>query len=287
VHLSVSALSFGIYIWTNQANQAVMNTNRLLVLFALFVASVYGQAPNEGAVTDAALPDPCADVKCNDGEECVVKDGKGACECIDECPSEWNDYPRALCTIEDLTFRHECDLWRSKCLCSKGDSRCPNIGGRKPSQYEIKYYDECRDLKSLCDWDREKGTFPLRVAMWFRDLFNLKWSIPTGDSSDDTLLRPLTSQARNAAGKLFNQNSSNYTTVPGGILSYWFCEIDRDRSNSLDKNELTRLSQILSPSTPCLDEFLASCGSGSISADSWHQCFSVPTAERSTCQSFS
>lgn len=265
-----------------------MEWRLLAILFLVWTTTVCSQNSDDESTGEAPQTDPCADLKCSSGEECVIRGGKAACECIDECPAEWNDYPRSLCTTEGFTFRHECDLWRAQCLCQKGDSRCTtNESGKKPTQFTIQYFDECRDLKSLCDWDREKAYFSLRMSMWFRELFTVKWSAPSSnDGEDESLLRPLNAQSRDKASKLLNQNVGNATAVPGGILSYWFCEIDRDNSNSIDRTEMTRLTQLLSPSTPCLDEFLNSCGAGSVSYEQWHSCFGVASDDRSACNAF-
>lgn len=269
----------------------MMRNISCFLLFLLFSSSallVAGQAKDDSSSDSGnAATDPCSSAKCTDGQQCVIKDGKGVCECIEECPNEWNDYPRSLCTTEGITFRHECELSRAKCLCEKDASKCPEIDGKKPSQFVIQYYDECRDLKSLCDWDREKPSFALRMSMWFRDLFSVKWSVPPGsESDDDTILRPMSAQSRDKASKLLNLNTGNVASVPGQMLSFWFCELDRDNSNSLDSSEITRLTQILSPSTPCLDEFLTSCGGKTISADQWHGCLNVTKGEIAACNTF-
>jgi secreted protein acidic and rich in cysteine len=273
-------------------DDAMMRNISYFVLCLIFTSSTYFAAGQEkdataSGDTENKAANPCSSAKCTDGQQCVVKDGKGVCECIEECPNEWNDYPRSLCTVEGITFRHECELWRSKCVCEKDASKCPEIDGKKPTQFVIQYYDECRDLKSLCDWDREKPSFALRMSMWFRDLFSVKWSVPPGsESDDDTLLRPMSSQTRDKASKLLSLQTGNVSLVPGQMLSYWFCELDRDNSNSLDSNEITRLTHLLSPSTPCLDEFLTSCGGKTVSADQWHKCLNVAKDEQAACSTF-
>ncbi|THD25811.1 Secreted Protein Acidic and Cysteine Rich [Fasciola hepatica] len=227
--------------------------------------------------------DECANVKCRTGEWC----NQGKCECQDSCPSEWDNYDRQLC-VDGTTYRHECDLWRNQCYCRTGDPRC---GGeafnnhRANDESVIKYFDECRDLSGLCDWEQQEDTFALRLGMWFQELLRQKWSSGSGYPDDESLLRPMDSKARAATTKLMSQTSME--RVNGGVISYWFCEMDRRNKGSLDQRDLSLLYQVLLPSNSCLESFMNRCSSsGSISFDQWHNCFEVPQEERIECSRF-
>ncbi|TNN18409.1 SPARC isoform 2 [Schistosoma japonicum] len=180
--------------------------------------------------------DPCENVKCKLGEIC--KEGK--CNCMDSCPSEWNSYNRQLC-VDGVTYRHECDLWRNQCYCRSGDTRCGSdqfSSHRANENSAIKYYDECRDLSGLCDWDQNESTFSLRLGMWFQELLRQKWSSASWSIDDDSLLRPMDAKARSTTSKLVSQSSS-HERVNGAVISYWFCELDRrNRGEFIQKKKL-------------------------------------------------
>ncbi|CAH8492220.1 unnamed protein product [Dicrocoelium dendriticum] len=247
-------------------------------LFGLLIVS-FAQEPDP---PDWDIETACENVKCRNGERC----NGGKCECEDSCHPEWNSHDRKLC-VDGNTYRHECDLWRNQCYCRTGDARCgaePFNNHRATDDSVIRYFDECRDVSSLCDWQQESSTFASRLAAWFLELLRQKWSSGTVYQDDTSLLRPMDSKARAATSKLMSPTSNR---VAGGVISYWFCEMDRKNKGSLDERDLSLLYQLLLPSNPCLEVFVNRCSNaGMITYDQWHNCFGVAQDERIECGRF-
>ena len=65
------------------------------------------------------LLDPCADVDCNPGEECVAEGNTGVCKC--------GDHATGYCT--DQLAGDYCDAVNSQCVCSEGGAACPASEG--------------------------------------------------------------------------------------------------------------------------------------------------------------
>nr|ACM78480.1 SPARC-like protein [Dugesia japonica] len=260
-----------------------MDRALIVALLCLFCSVEWQEERHK--VDDEPEEEPSENWKCKLGE--FNKEGK--CNPMDQCPEEWNEYPRELC-VDGKTYRHECDLWREKCYCAKSDSRCggPEFGSHKPTDtIVIQYFDGCRDLAAQCDWPSEEASFHARLAMWFRDLYSQKWSVASGKSDDQSLLSPLSLKTRSSATTLFNATQFSPYGVHGGYLSFWFCEMDKNNNGNLDRSEIALLFQLLNPSTPCLNTFLSKCGSGTISFSAWNSCFKVPKAEEMPCTPFS
>lgn len=70
--------------------------------------------------------DPCINVLCHAGQECVVVDNNTACVCKKSCP----DHENLVCGSNGVTFPNHCELHRTSCLEKKNIS--------------IKYNGECR-----------------------------------------------------------------------------------------------------------------------------------------------
>lgn len=70
--------------------------------------------------------DPCINVLCHAGQECVVVDNNATCMCKESCP----DYEKPVCGSNGITFPNHCELHRTSCL-----------EGKKIS---IKYDGECK-----------------------------------------------------------------------------------------------------------------------------------------------
>lgn len=70
--------------------------------------------------------DPCINVLCHAGQECVVVDNNATCMCKESCP----DHEKPVCGSNGITFPNHCELHRTSCL-----------EGKKIS---IKYDGECK-----------------------------------------------------------------------------------------------------------------------------------------------
>ncbi|CAL8085515.1 unnamed protein product [Calicophoron daubneyi] len=251
----------------------------VLLLLLSFTCVVVGQEDELSEPRE----DLCKDVECKPGEIC--QDGR--CACRDSCPGDWNNYERQLC-VDGTTYRHECDLWRNQCYCRTNDPRCGSeaFNGHRASESSvINYFAECQEFSGLCDWEQQGDTFSTRLAIWFQELLRQKWASGTGYSDDSSLLRPMDTKARSATSKMMSSGGPD-TIIPG-VVSYWFCEMDRKNKGSLDGSDLSLLKQILLPATPCLETFLSHCSaSSSISFAQWHDCFGVPPEDRMECSRF-
>ncbi|XP_078379068.1 follistatin-related protein 1-like [Oculina patagonica] len=75
---------------------------------------------------DTTNEDPCINVLCHAGQECVVVDNNAACVCKESCP----DHENPVCGSNGITFPNHCELHRTSCL-----------EGKKIS---IKYDGECK-----------------------------------------------------------------------------------------------------------------------------------------------
>ena len=78
------------------------------------------------AVILFAFLDPCINVLCHAGQECVVVDNKAACVCKESCPN----HEKPVCGSNGITFPNHCELHRTS--CSEG------------KKISIKYNGECK-----------------------------------------------------------------------------------------------------------------------------------------------
>lgn len=75
---------------------------------------------------DIKNEDPCVNVLCHAGQECVVVDSNTACVCRKSCP----DHENPVCGSNGMTFPNHCELHRTSCLERK--------------KIAIKYDGECK-----------------------------------------------------------------------------------------------------------------------------------------------
>lgn len=80
------------------------------------------------AVILFAFLDPCINVVCHTGQECVIVDNNAACVCRKSCP----DHEKPVCGSNGMTFPNHCELHRTSCLERK--------------KISIKYEGECQGL---------------------------------------------------------------------------------------------------------------------------------------------
>ncbi|EDO36372.1 predicted protein [Nematostella vectensis] len=64
---------------------------------------------------DTEEEDPCSNVFCHAGQECVAAKGKASCECLSECP----DHIKPVCGSDGVTYPNHCELHRIACVHTK------------------------------------------------------------------------------------------------------------------------------------------------------------------------
>lgn len=84
--------------------------------------------------------DLCANIKCDNGERCVINDNEALCECIESCESP-NDERQKICSLQNRTFESDCHFLRQKCWCKKNDIKCIDSDILND---KLDYYGACR-----------------------------------------------------------------------------------------------------------------------------------------------
>ncbi|XP_068247760.1 SPARC [Palaemon carinicauda] len=88
--------------------------------------------------------DPCNDMYCGAGRECVISDdGEGECLCQGVCEEEI-DPRRKVCSNLNETWVSDCELYRQRCLCEDEEPTCKK---EEYSHMHIDYYGECQEFK--------------------------------------------------------------------------------------------------------------------------------------------
>nr|CDS33885.1 SPARC protein [Hymenolepis microstoma] len=227
--------------------------------------------------------DECEDVKCSLGEYC--KNGK--CHCYDFCPGDWRNHYSKIC-VDGYTYSHTCDLYRNICYCREGDPRCGDeryFGGhRADTDSIIRYFAECQELTTKCNWAVQQRYFKYQFIVWLQQLIRS----PNGGSDPrNVLLRPRSPHdwltLDSVVSKTIGRNGEN----AGPLLSFVFCELDVDKSGMIEERELAMLTQVALPTLACLEIFLGSCISGrTISRDAWFNCFEIDSRDTWSCSNF-
>uniref|UniRef100_A0A0X3PWT0 SPARC/Testican calcium-binding domain-containing protein n=1 Tax=Schistocephalus solidus TaxID=70667 RepID=A0A0X3PWT0_SCHSO len=234
-------------------------------------------------LADEDYENSCSDVKCSMGEYCR----KGKCICYDACPSDWSNHQSKVC-VDGFTYSHLCDLYRNICYCRNNDPRCGDEryfhGHKATSDSIIRYFAECRDLTTVCNWSARKRYFKYQLIQWFQQLLQ-----PNSRSADsnNVLLRSRDGASRVAADNLLSRRIHLNGSNAGPLLSFWFCELDEDKSGRIEERELAMLTQVAMPTLACLDIFLGNCLTNRIiSPDAWLNCFDIDPSTSVPCSHF-
>ncbi|VDL93037.1 unnamed protein product [Schistocephalus solidus] len=105
--------------------------------------------------------------------------------------------------------------------------------------------------------------------------------------SNNVLLRSRDGASRVAADNLLSRRIHLNGSNAGPLLSFWFCELDEDKSGRIEERELAMLTQVAMPTLACLDIFLGNCLTNRIiSPDAWLNCFDIDPSEscKTTCR---
>jgi len=203
-------------------------------------------------------PDPCRDVHCPAGKECV----EGDCECVKECGVEY-DKRRHVCSNHNQTFQSDCLLYQARCWCETDDYRCHQ---EKIRHAHVEYYGECRQIQECSEDDLTD--FPRRMREW---LFNVMKDLADRDEIS-THYQQLEKEAE-------NDQSLRWSNA-----AVWqWCDLDQHpHDNMVSRHELFPLKAPLHSLEHCLAPFLDSCDTDkdhSISLDEWASCLDLETEE--------
>ncbi|KAM7538799.1 hypothetical protein Aperf_G00000056208 [Anoplocephala perfoliata] len=256
---------------------------RLLLSVLLYLSHSSHGLPTGTPAKANQEEDPCEDQKCTVGEYC--KDGK--CHCYDACPYAWQLHQSKIC-VDGYTYNHKCDLYRNICYCREGDPRCGDeryFGGHHAdSDSIIRYFAECQELTTKCNWAVQKRYFRYQFVAWLQQLLRSSYS---GSDPRNVLLRPRSPHnwlaLESVLSKHIGHNGENF----GSLLSFVFCELDVDKNGMIEERELAMLTQVALPTLACLEIFLGSCISGrTISRDAWFNCFEIDSRNTLPCSNF-
>jgi len=236
-----------------------MNRKELLVVVLLFGVVALSDAkkatgkdlkePKKGA-------NPCQDVTCGAGTECVVRpDRSTVCDCVKECSSERDDR-RKVCSNKNVTFDSDCHLHQMACFCRQSMDNCTD------PEYEhlhVDYYGSCKQIKDCTD--AEFADFPRRMREW---LFNIMRDMAKTKALPEPYM------------KLEKQAEVSQTRQWVNAVIWKFCDLDIEPTNRVvSRHELFPLRAPLLAMEHCIAPFLDSCD-----ADNDHQ---VTLKEWGTC----
>jgi len=198
------------------------------------------EAPEQYNPEDEEPKDPCKDLYCGAGRECIIlADGEGECQCITKCEPEL-DMRRKVCSNQNETWESDCEMYMQRCLCEDGDKACKN---EEYSHVHIDYYGECQELPE-CE-EEELEDFPRRMNEW---LFNIM-----RDMADRQFLSEHYKQLELEA----EENPTKRWT--NAVVWKW-CELDaHPRDRAVSRHELFPIRAPLVTLEHCIGTFLDSC----------------------------
>jgi len=208
---------------------------------------------------------PCEDHVCGWGKECVVdKKGQANCECIRACPALDEDPLDQVCSNSNETFSSLCHLYRSRCICKRGDVQC---GNKQHAKVHLEYLGACKRLDECTD--EHMLQFPARMADWLfqvmkelkkrRELHKLEWEelISEAETDDD--------------------KKHVYPVI------WKFCDLDiKPHDKFVSHHELIPITAPVIPMESCIKPFLEGCDAnndGNIDIHEWGTCLGLKSGE--------
>lgn len=188
------------------------------------------------AVDEAlAIPDPCTELGCGEGRECVFDNGiRAHCECIKSCPLETN-IRNSVCSSANKTFNSECEFHRQECLCEEDKPKCLDKG---ILDSHLDYYGPCVQVQ-VCTKEELKK-FPSRMAEW------LKSVMESLDIRQELSVHYSELHRR-------SRRSANPLVVP----AIWeFCNVDSSHDRIISRTEFFPLVAPLKALEHCIGDFL-------------------------------
>jgi hypothetical protein len=207
--------------------------------------------------------DPCIDMHCTPGRECVIDPDtkKAKCDCVKECGYQ-PDPRRKVCTNQNETFPTGCEFHQLRCFCEDGTfEKCSN-----PEKYQhthIEYYGECRMIPE-CTLE-ELVDFPRRMREW---LFNVM---------DELSERSELSNYYQTLQKEAKQMDEQKRWTNAAIWKW--CDLDsHPHDNSVSRHELFPVKAPLQALEHCIGHFLEICDKNDdhgITLKEWTECLEL------------
>lgn len=204
----------------NQANQIAANN----------------QEKNEEA------EDLCANIECELGERCIVSGNEALCECYEDCQIP-NDERQKICTSSNKTFESDCHFLRQKCWCNKNERKCLDFSIVND---KLDYYGSCRYIENCSQ--EERVIFIERLKVWLDEVLHIL------DERQD--LDPKFFNLVKQADAMKTRNAEKYWTA--GVI-FEFCELDRSKDHSIQKEEIAQLISSIKSLEHCIQPFLDEC----------------------------
>lgn len=200
---------------------------------------------------------PCNKKLCHRGEECVLRNDKAKCVCIERCPSTSN--PRhKVCGSRNTTFDSECHLDREICLCKTKSSECSNPAFKK---LKLNYFGGCQNLPR-CD-NNGMAQFPIRMESWLTVIMNVVAS-------------------RHELGEYEDLMTDSLHERMNAVI-WKFCDLDvHPQDRRVSRKELQMIIASLRPMEPCLVPFLNKCDANAdrkITLREWGSCLGLENSE--------
>lgn len=216
------------------------------------------EADDEEEEDERPIPrgDPCNDMYCGAGRECVISDdGEGECLCQAVCEEEI-DPRRKVCSNMNETWVSDCELYRQRCLCEDEEPSCTK---EEYAHMHIDYYGECQEFRDCKETELED--FPRRMKEW---LFSIMRDMADRKSLSEHYL---------ALEKEAEQDSTKQWT--NAVVWKW-CDLDSyPRDRSVSRHELFPIRAPLMSMEHCIGTFLDSCDPNDdhyVSLKEWADC---------------
>lgn len=205
-------------------------------------------------------PDPCSQLKCKDGQHCVLNEaGAAHCVCMDSC-TKYNEPRSAVCSLRNVTYDSECEFNRQMCLCEKNERGCTDRKILSENDH-LDYFSACQEIKQ-CE-PEELTSFPSRMSLWLTNVME------TLDKRQELEIKFSDMHRR-------SRRSKHPEIVP---ILWEFCQMDSSKDRVVSRSELFPLIAPLKPLEHCIGDFLDKCdvdGNGEITLQEWGHCLNIP-----------
>jgi len=167
-----------------------------------------------------------------------------------------------------------------QCLCNKNEVGCADRSNVVNAY--VMYYAACQE--TYCNKEYDYQDYPARLGLWLQIVFFEKARMTQNDFVDELdILFPMDRNDRDIVNAMHSLAPGENGTVNATFITWWFCNLDKDNNNNLEKTEAAMLIRAIIPSDQCIMTFLAQCDAnadGKQSYEEWHNCFEVPKANR-------
>lgn len=200
--------------------------------------------------------DPCHEVYCAAGQECIINDdGEGECSCVSSCEEEI-DPRRKVCSNMNETWVSDCELYRQRCICEDEEPTCLNS---EYAHMHINYYGECQEFKECKQ--SELDDFPRRMNEW---LFSIMRDMADRKALSEHYL------------ELEKEAEEDPTKQWTNAVVWKWCDLDsHPRDRSVSRHELFPIRAPLMALEHCISTFLDSCDPNDdhyVSLKEWAAC---------------